>query len=453
MGTEEHVGLFEETLGFRTATGSFKAVHIMNDCAQTLVGGAPDHGGDLICRVIREHIAEEPNSETDLRTDKRLGTLFNRAFPQALGPRRVRELRAAAKLLLNFDGGVYAAGTRMASPLATHRGLLGSDGFRRFRLGPFLSNILPQAGRQRLKSLFESDRDPITRALRPLISDSPLVDTHPATGRPRVQSALDRALGERLGRLLSQPLSKPALLRAFALGASLGLVLKILGVGRGDGRPVLLAVPTEDGAEATRWEGATQAFQRARDSLDAFVARTMSEHSQRDTVLARTEPAGDAELKLSAVKVTGTGAGAFLDAVRQLRELGDQTKIYWPDDFAIAVGRRAGCVLPRTDRAGWGTFRLALTPELVEVLVLMSVDPSGRPQQWSRLWRDVREDLGVLIGASPTKDAEMLREVGVPHVSAGRLRDNALAMLRAAVRRGAARALPDGGAEAVGTLS
>jgi hypothetical protein len=58
-----------------------------------------------------------------------------------------------------------------------------------------------------------------------------------------------------------------------------------------------------------------------------------------------------------------------------------------------------------------------------------------------------------MIGANATSDAETLRAAGVPHASPQALRDNAALLLAGVVRRGAARRLPDGGAEAVGTLT
>jgi hypothetical protein len=169
QGVEDAVGLFEQLIGFRTATRSIKSVHIMNDCAQTLLGGAPSSGGDFMCRVIRLDKEDEPNSEEELRVDSEFGKLFNSAFPAELGPRRIRALRRAASAVLNHDGGVYRAGDRMASALATHQGLLGFEGFRRFRIGRYLTRILSPEGQLRLRDLLTSDRDPITRAFRPLL--------------------------------------------------------------------------------------------------------------------------------------------------------------------------------------------------------------------------------------------------------------------------------------------
>lgn len=96
---------------------------------------------------------------------------------------------------------------------------------------------------------------------------------------------------------------------------------------------------------------------------------------------------------------------------------------------------------------------MALAAEHVEILTLMSVDPQGERIPWSRLWSDLRSDLGIIVGVNPMIDAEALRAIGVMHVSAQKLRDNAASILRGGVQRGAAHRLPDGGAEAVGTLA
>src|SRR5262245_39818292 len=176
-GSEEEPGVFEAVLGFQTRTYSIKAVHMMNDLAQTVAGGAPSHGGDLLCQVIRHDKDGEGTSEEELRANTRLGPAFRRAFPQELGPMHVRHLRHAIGLVLNHDGGLYQAGTQMASGLATHRLLLGLDGFRGLRLGSYLARCLSAEGRQRLASLYNDDRDPYTRTLRPLLVDEgPLVD-------------------------------------------------------------------------------------------------------------------------------------------------------------------------------------------------------------------------------------------------------------------------------------
>jgi hypothetical protein len=445
--SEEGAGVFEELLGFRAATKKYRAAHLMNDLAQAVSGVVPADGGDLLCRVIRQDAEGEQNGEAELRADAVLGHAFERAYPRELGARRIRALRAAAGMILNFDRTVYAPGDRMASPLATHQGLLGAEGFRRFRVGPYVARILTPEGRERLRELFVSVRDPLTRALRPLLSGE-FEPARTAEGPAPEPVGFDHALGARLSRLLAQPLSKPALLRAFALGASLGIVLKILGLGSPDGRPILPAVPTDDeDSEASRWEAAIQAFQRARDTMDARVAQALEGHARTAGLLGRARPTG------AAVEVVGSGPAALRALVQAVRDEGEQTGIWWPDAFAIHLGRQSGCILPKSDRAGWATYRLALTPELVEVVILMSVDPAGRPQPWARMWRGVADDLGLLIGANTAVDAEALRAAQVPHVSPQRLRENAAAHLRAALRRGAARALPDGGAEAVGTLA
>ena len=111
-----------------------------------------------------------------------------------------------------------------------------------------------------------------------------------------------------------------------------------------------------------------------------------------------------------------------------------------------------GCVLPPSDRAGWGRH-LALSPELLEVLTLMNVANGQRAERWSRFWSRGREDLGIVVGANPMEDEHFLAPVGVENVSQEGLKDNAEALLTHAVRRGVARRLPDGEAEVGGDLS
>ncbi len=445
MGTDQHLGVFERVLGFRPATGAIKVVHLMNDLAQTLLGGAPVHEGDFLCRVLRPHHPEEGNTEEALRADPDFGDRFTRAYPATLGPRRVRALREAAALVLNFDGGLYKPGTKMASALATHSGLLGAEGFRRFRLGAYIARVLSPEGKRRIAALLSDAQDPITRAFRPLLYEDTFVETREE--REVAITPYDAALGERLSTLLQHPLSKPTLLRSFALGASMGLGLKILGAGRPEGRPMLLALAAQEGGAKLLREEAVQAFKRGVEALDKRFSEELLLHPLVDEAFWRAEK-GEATVELA-----GSVERARERLLAALRARGDdKPTIYWPDRFAVYLGRHIGCVHPKKDQAGWGVH-FALTPELVEVLILMMVPPGSVARPWASLWRDVRDQLGIVVGASPTADAQRLRSVGVQHVSVEELQKNNEALLRQAVRRDVARRLPDGGAEAGGALS
>ena len=457
MEHEGHVGVFERVIGFRPATASaYKAVHLMNDLAQCALGGAPQHGGDLLARVIRVDIEGEDNSEAAMRSDKRFGAAFARAFPSELGRERVEALRVAAREVLSFDGGVYQPGTSMCSPLGTHRDLLGFEQFRRFGVGRLLADVLPPEGLARMRQHMESDGDPVTRAFRPLFLAAPLVDKH-KRGEAVERTVFDRRLGAALTTLMGQPLSKPTMLRTVALGSCLGLVLKILGAGREGGRPALLALSNGDerGAKTLR-EEAVASFRRGVDSLDRQVAALVPAHPLAPELMKRAgakvpfvEVPDTRKLETLAAHAIPAARGAKVDKKRA--ESADET-IYWPDEFAVRIGRKAGCVLPMSDRAGWGRH-LALTPELVEVLVLMHVARGEPPMTWSAFWARVREDFGVVVGANPTEDIALLAGAGVENVSDESLADNAEAILAHAVRRGVARRLPDGEAEVGGELS
>src|SRR5882762_1676965 len=125
QGRRDQAGLLEKLIGFATATTSIKNVHIMNDLAQTVLGGAPEDAGDLLCRTIREGIVDEKydNSDAGLREDPRFAEKYSRAFPVELGSAQVRRLRLGARTLLNVDGGMYLPGSQMASSVATHAAL------------------------------------------------------------------------------------------------------------------------------------------------------------------------------------------------------------------------------------------------------------------------------------------------------------------------------------------
>ncbi len=448
----DRVGAFEAVIGLNTATTSIKAVHLMNDLAQQVLGGAPAHRGDLLCRVIRfDHVGEgddeEDNSDAALRADEAHGPAYRRAFPANLGPRRTRSLREGAQLLLNSDGGMYRAGDNMASGLATHRALLGYEGFTRFGLGGALAQMMGEAGRRRVAELFEDDFDPVTRALRPLLVEADLVQRRSGRGDLRLTS-FDERFGARLTNLLEHPLSKPLALRSVALAGVMWMCLRVLGVGRADGRPALLAIPSRwrDLGVRLRQE-AVQSYASGIAAMDAAIAAQL-ENDPEFLALLETDPPDDATTITVSRGEPGMSAIAGLRDVAAPRITG---AVYWPDAFAAALGRKAGFVGPPTDRAGWGKY-VCLTPDLLEVLILMFSDPGGAARGWRELWAEVRDELGVAVGAEPDKDDRLLRDAGVRQVSLEQLELSAERLLDQAAARGLARRLPDSEAEAGAAL-
>jgi hypothetical protein len=444
----ERIGVFEAVVGLNTATTTIKSVHLMNDLAQQVLGGAPGHRGDFLCSVIRYEKAGgaddagEDNSDAALRADERFGADYKQAFPPALGATRTRAIREAAHVLLNADGGMYRAGDNMASGLATHWTLLGFDGFSRFGLGGALARVLGEQGRERVKELFQEANDPVSRALRPLMLGGDLVRR--VSGREEVHlTAFDERFGARVSNLLRHPLSKPTKLRALALAGVAWAVLRVLGAGRTGGRPVLLAIPAQWQALGGRLRRpAVQSLYLGVSRLDAAVADALSKDEVFLEALTEADYAGDDALILRGA----APAGEALAALRDARTAPGATRVYWPDAFAAALGRRAGCVGPTSDRAGWGRY-FCLTPDLLEAVILMFVDPEGSPRQWRSAWADVLADLGLVIGANPSGDERYLRDGGLSHVSLDDLERNAEHFLGQACRRGLARHMPDGEAE------
>lgn len=446
-------GLLWEVLGFHTGTTKFRAVHMMNDLAQALLRGAPEDGGEFLCRVIRDGYEGEHNEDPAFRADERFGGRYRRAYPEALGVARTRQLRRAAELLLNFDKGMYAPGDRMASAAATHQGLLGFDGFRRFAVGRYLGQVLGEEGRARVLDLYQHDGDPVTRALAPLLSPpGALYDTHPDLPEPQ-SCPFDKALGSGLTTLIQQPLSKPVLLRYLALGAGFGLILKALGAGRTDGRPAVLVLPARQERQPLR-EQAVQSFQSGLDALDSRLAARLPEHPLAERLTREEALVGRPTLEVQAGPLAETAMSILValrnHKVNQVKDVKER-EVYWPEVFAIALGRKLGCVLPREDRAGWGKY-LCLTPEMAEVLILMQVPSTDPPRRWNRLWAQIRDGLGIVVGADPHTDARVLAQCGVLHIDRELLKKNGEEVLRAAVTRGVARRLPDAGAEAGGSI-
>ena len=441
-------GVFRSLLGFHTGTTSIKAVHVMNDLVQCLAGRIPSHGGDFICRVIRqhhEHSADEGNGDAALRTDERLGVAYKQAYPERLGSQLITELRHAAEVVVNADGGVYRAGDRMASSLATHIGLLGKEGFRSFRVGAFLARILNAGGRKTLLSLFESDSDPVSRFLRPLFKGTTFdVVAQEDTGH--IQSEFDGVLGRRLSNLLLQPLSKPALLRHFALACSLGILLKVHGVGRGQARPAILALAaaTDEQRRRSLRSQAVQALVRGRDKLDQAIAR-MLQGDRRFRPLLETRLSS--ETPCIEVPRSQEGEELALSVVRAMRKhkaSKRETAVYWPDEFALQLAKKSGVIWPLQAR-GWKQY-VVLTSEHVEMLWLM-FGSAGGAMEWRYFWREVRNKLGIVVGADPYDDACFLEDCGVKRCELEALKANGNQLLDQSSRRGLVRRLPDGAAE------
>ena len=454
--TRNKKGLFSQVLGLSTGTTRLTAVHIMNDLAQSVIGGAPSHRGDILSRIVREDREKEDNSHAALRREGDMGERFSHAYPPNLGDPKITQLRRAAGLLLNADGRIYRAGDQMNSGVATHWTMLGFEGFRRFGVGRYIAHLLGEEGRERVRELYlEQDQDPVTRALAPLKFEAPLEDTHPEPVTPTL-SEFDEAFSRGLQRLLEHQLSKPTLMRFLALGACLGVALKPFGLGREGGRPTLLALPADDRdkVKALR-QPAVQSLNRAVDAMDRAFARTLIKSTEWQE-LWRAE----VHEPWPTVEVVGEvgdldAAAEFLRVMRahksnSMKSVVKESAIYWPDAFAIALGKEIGAIAPKKNSAGWGKH-LALTPDLVEVLTLMFVSP-GEKRSWAKLWGTIRDELGILIGADEYLDSAALKAAGVPRVSLHDLAHNNDIFLNYALRRGIARRLPDKGAEAGGEL-
>jgi hypothetical protein len=438
-------GAFARVMGFGTGTTVIKGVHVMNDLAQCVLGGAPAHGGDLLCAVIREDKVDggEDNSDARLRADQRFGEAYARAFPASLSPGQVSSIRAGLTAVLGYDGGMYRAGTSMASGLATHRTLLGAEGFRRFGVGRYLERALGPAGRERLRAMFDAPTDPLSRALAPLLLDEPLRDGHPPSGLQLPATPFDASLGAALTTLLTQPLTKPVLLRLFLLAASLGICLKLLGAGSDDGRPTALATSADDtGPGRYLRQEAVQAFNRGLARLDVRLAAVSADLPGWRSAILPAPRSGARGFETD---------GAPSRVIAEARAHAFKDRVYWPDTFAIALGRKAGCVMPKKDQAGWGKH-LVLTGELVEALVLMFVPPDQPPSPWTELWERIRDELGLVVGANAYEDLQRLRAAGVLQTSLEDLTKSGDNVLSMAIRRGVARRLPDSGAEAGGAI-
>ncbi len=450
MGSDELPGVFEQALGFRASTEKYRSTHLMNDLLQSTLGGRPAHRGDHLCRVIREDKTDkgEDNRDPTLRADPKMGEGYAQAFPPGLGLRQISRLRDAAGLLLNFDNGMFKQGQGMISAVATHWTLLGAEGFRRFGIGRYLQQIIGPTGRERLRALLQSDRDPVSQALAPLLWEE---DLDPDPDKPaHTLTPFDQDLGRRLTILLQQPLSKPILLRQVAQASTLGVVLKILGAGRPGGRPSVLVLPVETGpGKRPLREESVQALRRSMEALDHQLGELVSTHPMAQSLWSRESSSRAAFLTVSAESLEA--AAPEVVARMSLASSDKKNGLWTPARFMLALGRGGGFIQPPSDRAGWGKY-MVLPADLLEALILMYVPPGTPARPWQHIWRDISAELGLIIGASVDHDARALREAGVLHISYEHLNNNSQTLLSTAIQQGVARRLPDSGAEAGGEL-
>lgn len=448
----EAPGVLERVIGFRVATTRIAPAHIMNDLAQSIFGGYPSHRGDLLCRIIRPDKVEpngEDNRDETLRADERFGARYREAFPARMGAAQIRALREGIGAVLNFDGAMFRAGDSMASPTATHWSLLGKEGFRRFKVGQYISDLVGDEGRGYVRALYEQRRDPVSRMLAPLIYDCGL-EPQPQERVSLPRTPFDEALSRGLSNLLRQPLSKPVLLRYLALGSSLGIILRFYGLGREGGRPLLLALPSEapDNKRRLR-DQAVICLDRGLDAFNGALAEALSVDEAwgalcQDPVDKDARPA----LEIPAAGDHREAARAAIKAMRSHKG----TQVYWPEGFFNALGKKIGAIGPKNNNAGWKKY-LTLTPELLEVLILMFIDPGGAPMPWRALWQQITEELGVIVGVNRDAERELLEGHQMMFADLNQLEENSEVFLAQAIARGVARRLPDRGAEVGGALT
>lgn len=459
MGTKEQPGVFAQATGFKTGTGGIKGVHIMNDVAQTVLGGRPAHKGDFLVRVVRQNHVAEHNDDQSMRAHPQLGEAYRNAFPDSLGEAHIYALRQALETAVTFDDGIYAPSTGMASGLVAHRDLLGEEGYRRFGLGPFLTRLLGAVGVDQLRALFEDPSDPMTRLLAPLCMDSEWKSAEPLSdglftvgGVTEPLTLFESSLSLRLQMLLRQPLSKLTRMRFLLLGISLGLVLRLLGQGRPGGRPVVLAsVPLPGELARPAREEAIQAFSSGLTLHRRVLAQHLLVHPKAEQLFSRSLGREPRSLGFVAHDTPLARAEAVLEAAWEHSWGKDEGNMYWPEEFMVALGRKAGLVMPLRDHGGWGKH-LCLTPDALEALILMFI-PVGQTISWKSLWEQISGELGLIIGVGEDADRARLREAGMLQLRSQALEQCASNALAIALERGLARRLPDEGAEVSGSLA
>jgi len=459
MGDKEQPGIFAQTTGFKTSTTAIKGVHIINDVAQTVLGGRPGHRGDFLARVVRQNHVAEQNDDRRLRAHPAFGDDYQHAFPEDLSEAHRYALRHALETVVTFDGGIYQPSTAMASGLVAFKDLLGDEGFRRFGVGAFMARLLGPVGMEQLRALLNDPSDPMTRLLAPLCIDSEWKSAevhsegHGAASRESSPlSTFDLALSLRLQQLLRQPLSKLTRLRFLLLGFTLGLQLRLLGQGRPGGHPIVLAsVPLPGGASRPAREEAIQAFSSGLTLHHRVLAQSLLAHPNAQQLFARSPVREHRCLSFVALDTPLARAGALLDAASEYRWGSEERRLYWPEDFMVALGRKAGLVMPQRDHGGWGKH-LSLTPDALEALIMMFV-PAGQTLPWKTLWEQVAEELGLLIGVGEDADRARLRDAGMLQLRSEALEQCASNALTIALDRGLARRLPDEGAEVSGSLA
>lgn len=484
--------IYDEEFGFLPTNASMKPVHVANALARRVIGRSSDHSP--LARVLRQYVQHqrggfqvEANPNSAILTD--YGDRFTDRFDNPPSDEALTRFRSLAKDTLGADGAVFP--TSFSSFTLSHARMVTGD-VSDNGSGDFLAALLtagapkfPSTAASFLAELLESDTDPWSTIGWPLLDLGEEREVHPgAAAQVRAERIQKMLTTDQLGRLSPPTLrvlrerydqladyetsygSKLTALRRLVLYGVFALHVHMIRrchdvIPDGPLPPLLLDL--FDGRRRSLREASAASLQGGFRAIEQLVLHRIQAHLK--------EVAGNGIDKY----VTSLPEGKEGDAIRNEYEaqlagakpLEALTEAFWkvgysgvgpegvrglPWNALLALGRRAGYLLPYDDRGRGGKEhkRYGANAEFAEVLVAATVVP-GEPVEFDEFLDVLRSSFGIVVGR--TADFEVIRNndlrIGAPirrsvSVNETDLRANLMAFRDLIIDIGFAKAYADG---------
>lgn len=435
--------IYDEEFGFLPTNRSMKPVHVANATFRRLVGFTTDH--TPLARVLRQYVQaqkkgymEERNPNAVILAD--FPGRFVDPYGNAPDDEHLTAFRSLAKETLGADGAAFEA-SQASFTLSHYRMITGdlSDNGS----GDFLAALITAGEVQRpapaaasMRILLKEDADPWTMLGWPMLDLGAQREATVGGAALTRSERVARLLGTDASGLLASPTLRELRARYDQLaiyestyGAKLTSLRRLILFGcfvihvemirrcgdvvpDGPRPPVLFDL--FDGRHRSLREASAATLQAGFRAIEQLVLYRIRAHIHTVTESAGTEkvgeyvdnlPASEANDKLRAEYATqlvgGAPGDALTEAFWRIGYLGvgpDSVKGF-PWNALLALGRRAGYLLPYDDRGRGGREhkRYGANAEFAEILVAATVSP-GDPMDFDDFLDRLRESFGIVVG-------------------------------------------------------
>jgi len=451
--------IYDEEFGFLPTNASMKPVHVANGLCRRLMGVSTDH--TPLARVLRQYVKnqrggfmEEREPNAAILTD--YGDRFTDSHGNRPGDEAMTRFRALAKETLGADNAVFPT---QASFTLSHRRMITGD-LSDNGSGDFLGSFLtagyparPAHAAELIKSLLEEDADPWTTIAWPLLDIGDEQEA-PLTGAGLVRADRSAALlaTNDNGALLSPTLrelrerfehlavyeqaygAKLTTLRRVILFSAFALHVHMIrrcsDVLHGGPRPPIL-LDLFDGKRRSLRQASAATLQAGFRAVEHLIVHRIREHlaalcaTDIDDYLNCLPDNAETQKIIRAYEAQLTGGDpvdALAEAYWQVgyTGVGPASVKGFPWNALLALGRRAGYLLPYDDRGRGGKEhkRYGANAEFTEIIVAATVTP-GEPVEFDDFLDRLRNSFGIVVGRRA--DFEAIRRNDLhPHASSQR---------------------------------